>query len=250
MKAVIIGGTGLIGSLLTKMLQDRYDVLAASPKTGVNTITKEGLEEALHQADVVVDVSNSPSFAPDDVMAFFKTSTENLLAAAKKARVRHLIILSVVGTQHLQESGYFRAKKVQEDLVKESDIPFTIVQATQFFEFAGGIVHMSSANGKVILPKAFIRPIAAVEVATFLTEKISGEPTLSTLEIGGPERFEMAEWISQYLKSVSNPVETVSDANARYSGAAINQTTLVPETPVFLGSIHYKDWILLPENKR
>ncbi|QEH43288.1 SDR family oxidoreductase [Chitinophaga sp. XS-30] len=250
MKLVIIGGTGLIGSQVTKKLSDRYEVLAASPQTGVNTLTKEGLDEALKDASVVMDVSNSPSFADDDVMNFFKTSTENLVAASKKAGIKHLIILSVAGTSRLQASGYFRAKQVQEDLVKASGIPYTIVQATQFFEFAGGIAYMGTVDGKAVLPDAFSQPVASAEVASFMAEKATGEPANATLEIGGPERIAIDAWIRQYLKMMNSPLEVVTDANALYSGAAIGQTTLTPDNPVFLGSIKYNEWISKPENQR
>lgn len=250
MKIVIIGGTGLVGSQLKTMLQDKHEVIAASPSTGVNTLIKEGLDEALQNASVVIDVSNSRSFADDDVMAFFKISTENLLAAEAKAGVKHHILLSVAGTQQLQESGYFRAKNVQEDLVKASDIPFTIVHATQFFEFAGAIANTSSFDGKVVLPDAFIQPIASVEVASFLAKTATAPPTNSIVEIGGPERIEMDNWIRQYLKMVKKPLEVVTDADALYFGAPINQTTLVPNAPVFLGNITYAEWISKTENQR
>ena len=250
MKIVINGGTGLIGSQLKTMLQDKYEVIAASPKTGVNTLTKEGLEEALQNASVVIDVSNSPSFADDDVMAFFKTSTENLLAAEIKAGIKHHVILSVVGTQQLQKSGYFRAKNVQEDLVRASDIPFTIVHATQFFEFAGAIANTSSFDGKVVLPDAFIQPVASVEVASFLAKTATETPANSIVEIGGPERIEMDNWIRQYLKIMKKPLEVVTDSNALYFGSPIDQTTLVPNAPVFLGNITYTEWISKTENQR
>lgn len=250
MKIVIIGGTGLIGSQLKTMLQGKYEVLAASPNTGVNTFTKEGLNEALQNASAVIDVSNSPSFADEDVMAFFKTSTGNLLAAGAKAGVKHHIVLSVAGTQQLLESGYFRAKNVQEELVQASDIPFTIVHATQFFEFAGAIAHAGSFDGKVVLPDAFVQPVASAEVASFLAKTAIETPANSTIEIGGPERLEMDNWIRQYLKIMKKPLEVVTDANALYFGAPLNRTTLVPNAPVFLGSTTYAEWISKTENQR
>ncbi len=250
MKIVIIGGTGLIGSQLKTMLQDKHEVIAASPSTGVNALTKEGLDEALQNASVVVDVSNSPSFGDKDVMAFFKISTGNLLAAGIKAGVKHHVVLSVVGTQQLQGSGYFRAKKAQEDLVKASDIPFTIVHATQFFEFAGAIANTSTFDGKVVLPDAFVQPIASAEVASFLARTVTETPANRIVEIGGPERIEMDNWIRQYLKMMKKPLEVATDTNALYFGASINRTTLVPNAPVFLGSITYTEWISKAENQR
>lgn len=250
MKIVVIGGTGLIGSQLKTIWQDKHEVIAASPGTGVNTLTKEGLDEAFQNASVVIDVSNSPSFADEDVMAFFKTSTRNLLEAGIKAGIKHHVVLSVAGTQHLQESGYFRAKKAQEDLVKASDIPFTIVHATQFFEFAGAIANTSTFDGKVVLPDAFVQPIASAEVASFLARTVTETPANRIVEIGGPERIEMDNWIRQYLKMMKKPLEVATDTNALYFRASINRTALVPNAPVFLGSITYTEWISKAENQR
>lgn len=249
MKIVLIGGTGLIGSQMANLLSEQHELIIASPKTGVNTLTKEGLEEALEKADVVVDVSNSPSFADDDVMDFFKTSTENIVAASKKTRVKHLIILSVVGTAKLQESGYFRAKKVQEDLIKASGIPYTIVQATQFFEFAGSIAYMSTVDGKIILSNALTQPIASKEVASFISRTALKSPVKATLEIGGPQEIALDQWIREYLKASQKPLAVVTDTDAVYSGARIQERTLVPVTPAFLGKIHYVDWIKQQENR-
>lgn len=250
MKIVIIGGTGLIGSQVVKNLSDSVDVLVASPQTGVNTVTNQGVEEALTNADVVVDVSNSPSFADEDVLTFFTSSTQNIVAASKKAGIKHLVILSVVGTDQLPESGYFRAKKAQEDLIKASGIPYTIVQATQFFEFASSIAYGSSVQDKIVLSTAFTQPIASAEVAAFVSERALGEPANSTLEIGGPERIGMDQWIRHYLQVMNKPLDVVSDANAPYFGSAIGQTTLVPVHAVFTGGIHYKEWISKSENQR
>lgn len=248
MKLVIIGGTGLIGSQVVTKLTNRHEVIAASPKNGINTLTTEGLDKALQNACVVVDVSNSPSFAEADVMNFFRTSTENLIAAGKRVGVQHLVILSVVGTNQLQASGYFRAKQVQEDLVKASGIPYTIVQATQFFEFAGGIAYMSTVNGKVLLPSAYAQPIARADVASFIADIAIAEPVNTTVEIGGPERLEIDRWVRQYIKSTGKQLEVVTDEQALYSGAAITPTTLVPQQSVFTGTIRYKDWISKPGN--
>ncbi|MGN7705273.1 SDR family oxidoreductase [Chryseobacterium sp. 22543] len=250
MKIVIIGGTGLIGSQVVNILKKEHEVIVASPNTGVNTITGEGLEDVLENASVVIDVSNSPSFDDEPVMNFFKTSNQNLLPAEKIAGVQHHIALSVVGTDKLQESGYFRAKQVQENLIKESSVPFTIVHATQFFEFAGGIVATSTSEEKVKLSDAFIQPIASADVATFLAKIATEKPANKILEIGGPERFQIDEWIKQYILSTQKSLEVETDINAPYSGAILKKTTLTPENPVYLGTTEYMTWIAKPENKR
>jgi len=251
MKVVVIGGTGLIGSQLVNQLQQTgHEVIAASPNNGVNTLTGEGLSEVLQGAQVVVDVSNSPSFEDNAVMNFFKTANENLLPAENAAGVQHHIALSVVGTQKLQASGYFRAKQVQEDLIRASGIPYTIVHATQFFEFAGGIVQMSVVDGKVIVPAANIQPIASKDVTAFVAETALEKPANKILEIGGPEKFDMAAWVKQYLQATHKSYEVASDSQAPYSGALITADTLVPETAVFLGKTNYADWIAKPENQR
>ncbi|MCH5686778.1 SDR family oxidoreductase [Niabella sp. W65] len=225
MKIVIIGGTGLIGSQLVNQLQQtEHDVIAASPSSGVNTLTGEGVKEVVTGADVVIDVSNSPSFEAAAVMNFFKTSNENLLAAEKQAGVKHHIALSVVGTSLLQASGYFRAKQVQEDMIRASGIPYTIVHATQFFEFAGGIVQMSSTEGKVIVPDAHIQPVASKDVVRFLAKTAVAQPAHAILEIGGPEKFDMAAWISQYVNATGRKLEVAADAHALYSGAPLKKT--------------------------
>ena len=251
MKIVVIGGTGLIGSQVVNQLQNSgHEVIAASPNNGVNTLTGEGLTEVLQGAHVVVDVSNSPSFEDNAVMNFFKTANENLLPAEKTAGVQHHVALSVVGTQKLQASGYFRAKQVQEELIKASGIPYTIVHATQFFEFAGGIVQMSMADGKVIVPAANIQPIASKDVASFVAETALEKPANKILEIGGPEKLDMAAWVTQYLQATHKSLEVASDTNALYSGAPITADTIVPENAVSLGKTHYTDWIAKPENQR
>lgn len=250
MKVVIIGGTGLIGSQLAKILSTQHEVVAASPNTGVNTLTGEGLEEVLHNSDVVIDVSNSPSFADDDVLHFFKTSNENLLPAAKKAGVQHLVALSVVGTDRMQDGGYFRAKQVQEDMIKTSGLPYTIVHATQFFEFAAGIVAMSAADEKVKLSTALIQPIASSEVALFIAKTAVEKPVNAIIEIGGPERFQLNEWIAQYASATRKSFVIEADSNAPYSGVVLKQETLVPANPVFLGSVFYEEWITNPNNQR
>ncbi len=251
MKIVVIGGTGLIGSQLVQQLQKAgHEAIPASPNTGVNTLTGEGLNEVLQGAQVVVDVSNSPSFADEPVMHFFKTSNEHLLPAEKAAGVQHHIALSVVGTQKLQASGYFRAKQVQEDLIKTSGIPYTIVHATQFFEFAGGITQMSLAGDQVVLPDAHIQPIASKDVATFLASVALAAPANKILEIGGPEQFDMNAWIQQYLQASHKNNEVVTSSTALYSGAPLETDTLVPEAAAYLGPTIYADWIAQPGNLR
>lgn len=251
MKIVVIGGTGLIGSQVVALLQDTdHEVIAASPNNGVNTLTGEGLSEVLKGAQVVVDVSNSPSFEDTAVMNFFKTANENLLPAEKAAGVQHHIALSVVGTQKLQASGYFRAKQVQEDMIKASGIPYTIVHATQFFEFAGGIFQMSAAEGKVRLPDANIQPIASKDVAAFMAKTAVSQPVNTILEIGGPEKFNMTAWIKQYAQATNKSNEIVADPSALYSGAPLKADTLAPESAVYLGLTKYAEWIAVPANQR
>jgi uncharacterized protein YbjT (DUF2867 family) len=251
MKIVVIGGTGLIGSQVVNILQQTgHKVIAASPSSGVNTLTGEGLAEVLQDAQVVVDLSNSPSFEDGPVLNFFKTSNENLLPAEKAAGVLHHVALSVVGTQKLQASGYFRAKQVQEDMIKASGIPYTIVHATQFFEFAGGILQMSIADGKVLVPDANIQPMASKDVAAFMAQTAVAQPTNTTLEIGGSEKFNMAAWIKQYAKATNKNYEIESDAKALYSGAPLEADTITPENAVYLGPTKYADWIAIPQNQR
>ncbi|RYY70034.1 MAG: SDR family oxidoreductase [Chitinophagaceae bacterium] len=251
MKIVVIGGTGLIGSQLVNVLKERgNDVVAASPNTGVNTLTGEGLANALKDAHTVIDVSNSASFEDNAVMNFFKTSNENLLAAEKTAGVKHHIALSVVGTQKLQGSGYFRAKQVQEDLIKASSIPYTIVHATQFFEFAGSLALMSTIDGKVVVPDANVQPIASKDVVAFMAEK-AVEPAANTiLEIGGPDKIALSGWIGHYAKTTGKNYEVIVDTNGQYSGTRLTKDALVPEKAVWLGSENYKDWIANPANQR
>ncbi|MBZ4188131.1 SDR family oxidoreductase [Niabella beijingensis] len=251
MKIVVIGGTGLIGSQVVSQLQQAgHEAIAASPNTGVNTLTGEGLNEVLAGAQVVVDVSNSPSFADEPVMNFFKTSNEHLLPAEKAAGVQHHIALSVVGTPDLQASGYFRAKQVQEDMIKASGIPYTIVHATQFFEFAGGIIQMSLTGDTIVLPDANIQPIASKDVAAFIAETALAAPANKILEIGGPEKFNMKSWIGQYMQATHKNYAVTSDATALYSGAPLEADTLTPKAAVYLGPTQYADWIAIPGNQR
>jgi uncharacterized protein YbjT (DUF2867 family) len=243
MKIVVIGGTGLIGSkVVSKLRQLGHDVIAGSPATGVDTITGAGLAEALKGANVVVDLANSPSFADDDVMNFFKQSGTNLLAGEATAGVTHHIALCVVGTSLLQESGYFRAKQVQEDLIKKSGIPYTIIHSTQFLEFLGGIVAASHDGESIKLSNAKIQPLASDDVAAMTVEFVLGQPTNSTVEIGGPERFGLADLVQNYLEKTGDPRKVIIDKDALYFGAPLNDLTLVPQANAKLGTITFEQW--------
>src|SRR4051794_32434086 len=223
MKIVVIGGSGLIGSkLVDRLRQGGHQVVAASPKSGVNTLTREGLAEALSDAEVVVDVANSPSFEDEAVLAFFETSGRNLLAAEAAAGVRHHIALSVVGTERLLESGYFRAKMAQENLIKASGIPYTIVRATQFFEFVKQIADYSTEGNKVSQPTALIQPMAADDVASALGRIATNSPVNGVIEIGGPEQFGLDELVRRYLAASQDPREVISDPHARYYGIQVS----------------------------
>src|SRR5881296_3312246 len=223
MKIVVIGGSGLIGSkLVIKLREHGHEAIAASPNSGVNTLTGEGLAEALKGASVVVDVSNAPSWEDAAVLKFFETSTRNLLTYEAAAGVGHHVALSVVGTERLSESGYFRAKIAQEKLIKESSIPYSIVHATQFFEFLKGLADISMVGGKVYLPPVLFQPMAADDVATAVG-KIAVEPPINgTVEIGGPEQFRVDELVRRRLAALKDPREVVADPNALYSGARIS----------------------------
>jgi uncharacterized protein YbjT (DUF2867 family) len=247
MKIVVIGGTGLIGSKLVKHLRDSgHEAVAASPNSGVNSVTGEGLPEALKGASVVVDVSNSPDWEDSAVLKFFETSTRNLLSYEAAAGVGHHVALSVVGTQQLGESGYFRAKIVQEKLIKESSVPYTIVQATQFFEFLKGLADISMIGDKVHLPPALFQPMAADDVATALARIAVASPVNGTIEIGGPQPFRMDELVRRRLASLKDPREVVADPNARYSGARISERTLVPGNKARLGETSFETWLKQP----
>jgi len=244
MKIIVVGGTGLIGSKLIHKLRDKgHDALAASPSRGVNTLTGEGLSRALQGANVVVDVSNSPSFEDKAVLEFFETSSRNLLKAEQIAGIRHHIALSVVGTDLLTESGYFRAKLVQENLIKSSPIPYTIVRATQFFEFLNSIVQTSTVGQTIHLPTAFIQPIASEDVVNALFQITLQPPKNDILEIAGPERFRFSELVERYLQAINDPRKVVSEVDARYFGTKLNDNTLVPQKKAQLGSIHFEDWM-------
>ena len=247
MKIVVIGGTGLIGSKLVKQLREHgHEAIAASPDTGVNTLTGEGLAEALKGASVVVDVSNSPSWEDSAVMKFFETSTRNLLAAEADAGVKHHVALSVVGTDRLSESGYFRAKIAQEKLIKESSIPYSIVHATQFFEFLKGLADISADGDKVRLPHVLFQPIAADDVASAVGTIAVGLPVNGTVEVGGPEQFRVDDLVRRRLAALKDPREVIADPEARYSGAKLSERTLVPGNNARLGETSFETWLTQP----
>ncbi|MGH9632532.1 MAG: SDR family oxidoreductase [Bryobacteraceae bacterium] len=244
MKIVVIGGTGLIGSKVVEKLKAHgYEAVAAAPNTGVNTLTGEGLAEVLKDASVVVDVSNSPSFEEKAVMDFFRTSTGNLLAYEARAGVRHHVALSVVGTDRLQESAYIRAKIAQEKLIKESGIPYSIVHATQFFEFLNKIADDATDGNKVRLPRVFIQPIAAEDVATAVAKVAIGAPLNGMVEVAGPERLRFDEFIRRGLSARNDRREVVVDPDAQYFGANLGELTLVASGEARIGEIRFEDWL-------
>ncbi len=244
MKIVVIGGSGLIGSRLVKKLREHgHEAVAASPDSGVNTLTGEGLAEALKGASVVVDVSNSPSWEDSAVMKFFETSTRNLLTYEAAANVGHHVALSVVGTNRLSESGYFRAKIAQEKLIEGSPIPFTIVHATQFFEFLKGLGDISTDGNKVRLPHVLFQPMAADDVASALTMIAVGPPVNGIVEIAGPEQFHVDDLVRRRLAALNDPREVIADPNALYSGAKISEKTLVPGNDARLGETRFETWL-------
>ena len=244
MKLVIIGGTGLIGSkLVSKLTEHGHDAVAAAPNTGVNTLTGEGLDAVLRRADVVVDVTNSPSFDADAVDSFFRTSTNNVLAAEGMAGVRHHVALSVVGADRLPDSGYLRAKVVQETLIAESMIPYSIVRATQFFEFVARIADDASDGDTVRLPPVLFQPMAADDVATAVGRVAAGDPVGGIVETGGPERFRFDEFIGSALARRGDPRTVVGDPAARYFGAELEERSLVPDDGARLGTLTFDAWL-------
>jgi uncharacterized protein YbjT (DUF2867 family) len=244
MKLVIVGGSGLIGKKLVNILRERgHEAVAASPSSGVNTLTGEGLSDALSGAQVVVDVANSPSFEDQAVMEFFETSGRNLLAAEKVASVRHHVALSVVGTDQLLESGYFRAKMAQEELIKASKIPYTIVRATQFFEFVGAIAQFATDGQTVRLPPALMQPIASDDVAAALADVALAEPLNGTVEVAGPESIRMDELVRQFLVAQGDTRQVTTDAQAGYYGTAVNDRSLTPGDNPRLGKTRFQDWL-------
>jgi uncharacterized protein YbjT (DUF2867 family) len=244
MKIVVIGGTGLIGSrLVTKLREQGHEPVAASPKSGVNTITGEGLAEALKGAAVVVDVTNSPSWEDVAVLSFFETSTRNQLASESAAGVGHHVALSVVGTERMLASGFFRAKMAQENLIKGSANPYTIIRATQFFEFVKGITDFSTEGNKVRLPSVLIQPMAADDVASAVGRIATGVPVNGTVEVGGPEKFRLDELARKYLAAHKDPREVVTDPNASYYGVKVTERTLIPEDDARLGEMRFETWL-------
>jgi uncharacterized protein YbjT (DUF2867 family) len=244
MKIVVIGGTGLIGSKLVQKLRDRgQEAVAASPASGVNSITGEGLAEAMKGASVAVDVTNSPSWEDAAVLKFFETSTRNLLKSEAAAGVRHHVALSVVGTDRLLESGFFRAKLAQENLIKASSVPYSIVRATQFFEFVDKIADMSTDGNKVSLPSVLFQPMAADDVASALAVIALGPPVNGTVEIGGPEKFRLDEVVRKGLAARQDPREVVTDPRARYYGIAVSEKSLIPNEDARLGGTRFENWL-------
>ena len=247
MKIVVIGGTGLIGSkLVNKLREHGHEAVAAAPNTGVNTITGEGLTEVLKGASVVVDVSNSPSWDDAEVLKFFETSTRNILTDEVASGVRHHVALSVVGTDRMSESGYMRAKMAQEGLIKESSVPYSIVHATQFFEFLKGLADVSMVEGKVHLPPVLFQPMAADDVAGGLARIAVGTPLNATVEIAGPEQFRVDELVRRRLVWLKDPRVVVTDSNARYGGARVSEKTLLPGDNARLGETRFETWLTQP----
>jgi uncharacterized protein YbjT (DUF2867 family) len=247
MKIVVIGGTGLIGSkLVNKLHEHEHEAVAAAPNTGVNTVTGEGLAEVLKAASVVVDVSNSPSWDDAEVLKFFETSTRNLLTSEASAGVGHHVALSVVGTDRLSESGYMRAKIAQEKPIKESSIPYSIIHATQFFEFLKGLADISMVGDKVHLPPVLFQPMSADDVASGIARIVVGEPVNGIIEIGGPEKFRVDELVRRRLASLKDPREVVADPNARYGGARVSERTLLPGNNARLGETRFETWLTQP----
>jgi uncharacterized protein YbjT (DUF2867 family) len=244
MKIVVVGGTGLIGSKTVAILrQSGHEVVAASPQSGINSITGEGLEAAMVGTQVVIDLANSPSFEDKAVLKFFETSGRNLLAAEAAASVQHHVALSIVGTDRTPDNGYFRAKVVQETLIEASGIPYTIIRSTQFLEFLAGIA-ASSADGNIVrLSPGLFQPIAADDVAVFVADVALAAPRNGIVEIAGPERAPFNEIVARYLKAVGDPREVVRDPEARYWGGRVEEHSLVPLGETRLGRIGIDEWL-------
>jgi uncharacterized protein YbjT (DUF2867 family) len=244
MKIVVIGGSGLVGKkVVPNLLQRGHEVVAASPSSGVNTVTGEGLAPALAGAQVVVDLSNAPSWEDNAVLAFFETSGRNLLAAEAAAGIGHHVALSVVGTDRLLASGYFRAKMAQEKLIKAGAIPYTIVRATQFFEFVGGIAQFSTQGQTVRLPPALMQPISADDVAAVMADVALAKPLNGTLELAGPERIRQDDLVRQFLKATGDTRTVITDPKAPYYGVAVNDQSLTPGDHPRLGPTRFEDWL-------
>jgi uncharacterized protein YbjT (DUF2867 family) len=243
MKIVVIGGTGLIGSMLVRMLTQRgHEAVAASPRSGVNTLTGEGLAAALAGASVVVDVSNAPSFEDDAVLEFFRTSTSNLLAAEATAGVGHQVALSVVGAGRVQDSGYLRAKLAQERLIEASPIPYTILRSTQFFEFLGAIAQEGTVGQTVRVSPALVQPIAAADVAVTLASIAVLPAVNGIIEVAGPDRVSLAELVQRFLSKTGDARQVLTDSTAHYYGAVLNDQSLTPGAHPRLGSTTFEEW--------
>ncbi len=244
MKIIVIGGTGLIGTKVVKNLRDKgHEVVAASPSKGINSVTGEGLAAALVGAQVVVDVANAPSWEDKAVLEFFETSGRNLLAAEAAAGVGHHVALSVVGTDRLLASGYFRAKMAQENLIKASPIPYTIVRATQFFEFVGGIAQSATEGQTVRLPPVLMQPIVSDDVAAVMADVALAEPLNGTVDLAGPEPIRQDELVRQFLSATGDARTVITDPKALYSGVAVNDQSLTPGDNPRLGSTRFADWL-------
>jgi uncharacterized protein YbjT (DUF2867 family) len=244
MKIVVPGGTGLIGSKLVAVLRQRgQEVLPASPDSGVNTLTGEGLTAALAGAQIVVDLTNSPSFEDTAVMKFFETSGRNLLAAEAEADVRHHVALSVVGTDRLQDSGYFRAKMAQENLIKASGIPYTILRSTQFFEFMGRIADSGGEGNTVRVPPALVQPIVSDDVVAALADITLGAPVNGTVEVAGPEKFRLDELVRRVLSAKNDTRNVTADVHARYFGTELNDQSLIPGSNPRIGATRFETWL-------
>jgi len=244
MKIIVIGGTGLIGTKVVKNLRDKgHEVVAASPSKGINSVTGEGLAAALVGAKVVVDVANAPSWEDKAVLEFFETSGRNLLAAEAAAGVGHHVALSVVGTDRLLASGYFRAKMAQENLIKASPIPYTIVRATQFFEFVGGIAQSATEGQTVRLPPVLMQPIVSDDVAAVMADAALAEPLNGTVDLAGPEPIRQDDLVRQFLRATGDTRAVIADPKALYFGIAVNDQSLTPDDNPRLGSTRFADWL-------
>jgi uncharacterized protein YbjT (DUF2867 family) len=244
MKIVVIGGTGLIGTkVVANLRQQGHQVIAASPNTGINTITGEGLAEAMNNTDVVIDLANSPSFEDKAVLEFFQTSGRNLLAAEINAGVKHHVALSIVGVHLMQNVGYMRAKMAQEDLIKKSGVPYTIVRSTQFLEFMAGLANQATDGNVVHISEVQFQPIAADDVAAFVAEAAVTSPINGIIEIAGPERFTAPVIIQRYLQDIKDPRQVIPNSHAQYYGGDIPVAALVPAGKAKLGTISYEKWL-------
>jgi uncharacterized protein YbjT (DUF2867 family) len=243
MRIVVIGGTGLIGTKVVNLLRESGNtVIVGSPATGINTITGEGLADAMKGTDVVIDLANSPSFEDNAVMKFFQTAGRNLLEAEINAGVKHHVALSIVGVDIMQNIGYMRAKLVQEDLIKQSGIPYSIIRSTQFMEFLKGIADQATQGDEVHLSHVLFQPIASDDVASFVAKYAVGVPVNGNLEIAGPERFEIHEIVSRYLKHANDPRKVVANGKPEYFGGEISNAALVPAGKAEMGSINFEQW--------